>query len=604
MPRTLSTSDFKAARDCPTKLYYKELDYPTTSDHDPYLHLLSDGRYMVEKIAKLQYPNGIEIDHTGIGTAGAVAQTTTLLRSADRIVLFEAMLASGAKLARVPILVKRGNEFDVLAVKAKLWKGAAPGCEPFRGKHGAIEPRWKRYLHDVTFQTMVLQDLFLDASIHPYLVMCDQAKTTPIDSLHSQFTIRRLTVGGSPTGRIEVEFLGDADALRRDNFLAVVPVGGEVRELMPAIREASDRFADSVAPALVKITSPLSVGCKSCEYRGNETDERDGFLECWGSLGRVEPNVLELYHLGSPCGATSAVSGLIAAQTMSLLDLDDASLANQHGKLGAYGTRQQIQRDCARSGKEWVSPGLGAILDALAYPLHFVDFETSQLAIPYHSRMHPYGMVAFQWSCHTIREPNGPVEHREWLNNEDAFPNFEFARSLRDAVVGGGSVLTWATHESTSLARIRLAMDEWQHDDPALADWIDALRAGRAGCMVDLNAIAVAHYCHPMMKGSTSIKYVLPAVWAEDAEVRARFPEYGAGLTSPYAALPDIEIGGRPVRVDEGTEAMRAYQEMMYGAGRLDPDFKARYAALLRQYCKLDTAAMVMIWDHWRRVSH
>ena len=36
----LTKSDFKVARTCPTKLYYKKLKYPTTQDDDEYLELL------------------------------------------------------------------------------------------------------------------------------------------------------------------------------------------------------------------------------------------------------------------------------------------------------------------------------------------------------------------------------------------------------------------------------------------------------------------------------------------------------------------------------------------------------------------------------------
>ena len=47
----LSKSDFKVARTCGTKLYYRKLKYPTTLDDDPYLEFLADGGYMVEAIA-------------------------------------------------------------------------------------------------------------------------------------------------------------------------------------------------------------------------------------------------------------------------------------------------------------------------------------------------------------------------------------------------------------------------------------------------------------------------------------------------------------------------------------------------------------------------
>jgi hypothetical protein len=38
---------------------------------------------------------------------------------------------------------------------------------------------------------------------------------------------------------------------------------------------------------------------------------------------------------------------------------------------------------------------------------------------------------------------------------------------------------------------------------------------------------------------------------------------------------------------------------MMYGFERDDSETKARWRDLLRQYCRLDTLAMVWIWRHW-----
>ena len=48
----LSKSDFKVARSCATKLYYKKLDYLSVRDDDAYLRFLADGGYMIEAIAK------------------------------------------------------------------------------------------------------------------------------------------------------------------------------------------------------------------------------------------------------------------------------------------------------------------------------------------------------------------------------------------------------------------------------------------------------------------------------------------------------------------------------------------------------------------------
>ncbi|MBK8674305.1 MAG: hypothetical protein IPN93_15405 [Bacteroidetes bacterium] len=49
----------------------------------------------------------------------------------------------------------------------------------------------------------------------------------------------------------------------------------------------------------------------------------------------------------------------------------------------------------------------------------------------------------------------------------------------------------------------------------------------------------------------------------------------------------------------EGSGAMRAYQEMLFGKGKTDVDKKERLKQELLNYCQLDTMAMVIIWKHW-----
>src|SRR5947208_16431020 len=101
----LSKSDFKVARTCATKLYYRKLGYLSARDDDEYLQFLADGGYMVEAIAKLCYPDGIEIGFEK-GPDESAAETMRLLRAQESITLFEATLLSGQRLARVDILRK------------------------------------------------------------------------------------------------------------------------------------------------------------------------------------------------------------------------------------------------------------------------------------------------------------------------------------------------------------------------------------------------------------------------------------------------------------------------------------------------------------------
>jgi hypothetical protein len=247
---------------------------------------------------------------------------------------------------------------------------------------------------------------------------------------------------------------------------------------------------------------------------------------------------------------------------------------------------------------------LRAKIEGLQAPLHFIDFETSRLALPYHQGMRPYGLVTFQWSCHSVDRPAATPRHAEWLNNSDLWPNQLFAEALRETLGDEGTVLTWSHFEETTLKQIVGDLGRFGRNEPELAEWIRDVFERRR---VDLHEWARNEYYHPGMRGRTSIKVVLDALWKSDEAMRQQFESW-TGLHAdatedPYAALPPIEINGTAQEVHEGTGAMRAYQEMMYGVDKQDARARDNWASLLKQYCALDTLSMVLILEHWRRAT-
>lgn len=127
-----------------------------------------------------------------------------------------------------------------------------------------------------------------------------------------------------------------------------------------------------------------------------------------------------------------------------------------------------------------------------------------------------------------------------------------------------------------------------------------------------MNKLALWYYFHPMMGGRTSIKVTLPSVlsvvnsrrvnsWLEKEELYAMTD--AGGLKDPYQLLPQIEIMDRAESVKDGSGAMSAYQDMMYGKDKNDPKIKKLYKNALLRYCKLDTLAMVIIWEHWMHLA-
>ena len=91
--------------------------------------------------------------------------------------------------------------------------------------------------------------------------------------------------------------------------------------------------------------------------------------------------------------------------------------------------------------------------DTFKYPLHFIDFETTALAIPMYAGRKPYEQIAFQFSHHTV-DADGKVYHQnQWLNDQvGVFPNFEFIRALKKALeTDQGTIFRYHNHENTIL---------------------------------------------------------------------------------------------------------------------------------------------------------
>jgi len=335
----------------------------------------------------------------------------------------------------------------------------------------------------------------------------------------------------------------------------------------------------------------------------------DGFAECWGSLANAQPSILDLYHAASlRDDGESVVDSMISQAHAGLMDIPQ-NIVDSLQIGGSTAKRQWIQITHTKSGQPFVGPGLRTALDSVTYPLYFLDFEAARTAVPFHAGMRPYGLLAFQWSCHVLDHPHAPLRHLEWINTDRSWPNEAFARSLAAAIGTGGTVLTWSPFEASTIRTVR--------DELAMRGALDeSLRTvfarfekdpltGMPG-MLDMHRLACAEYFHPDMGGRTSIKIVLDALWRSDAHMRDEFfaltGKRGDASTGPYAALEPLVIAGVEQSVAEGTGAIRAYEALMFGAERHDTGAQQSWRTLLLEYCKLDTLAMVLIWNHWRRV--
>lgn len=657
MPRhTLSKSDFKLASDCPQKLLYKKDKYPTTNEENEYLQMLAEGGYIVGKMAQLLYPEGIEIT-TEKGTEDAVRRTHKLLTDNKEIVLFEAAIQSGNKIVRIDILKKSGNKFEILEVKAKSWNSNGDNEED-KPNVSDQKKKLREYIEDVAYQTLVLREYldinFKKATIVAKLLMPDKSKRTQIDNLISWFSIIDRTKNKN-FNNVVVEFnqkgkeasLWEGD--KKNCILQEMDVTDEIQKtpVRPKTLKKDIAFDDRSIYQTVKENTTfflallkkgkidkkerenlISKNCFKCEFRATKEDKRDGYAECLGKRAYAENHISELYYGGDLGGRDK--KGLInqklkVNKELTIFDFKVEDFKTTKKEIGSRNIRQTIQFNNTKANKEFFSDEMQDELKKWKYPLHFIDFETYTGAIPMHKGMQPYELVAFQWSWHVIEKEGDAPKHDEWINESLEFPNFRFAESLMNAIGTKGTPLMWATHENTVLKKILEQLENADnyvkgYKNDKLKKWLteitrvkDGDKVIREGRLIDMNAFTLKHYFHPYMKGRTSIKKTLPATWNFNKRLHKvpYFKQYfnkdkEGNIMNPYDTLKyhwedkgyqEAEINET---VKEGSAAMRAYQEMLFGKGKNDEKAKEKLKKELLNYCELDTMAMVIIWHHWK----
>ncbi len=208
------------------------------------------------------------------------------------------------------------------------------------------------------------------------------------------------------------------------------------------------------------------------------------------------------------------------------------------------------------SGRATLAPQAAEALQSLGWPRHYLDFETAGFTIPVWAGTRPFQAVPFQWSCH-IEQADGQLAHADFLDTRGDLPLRAFTESLLAALGSRGPILVYSGYEQRIFNELVQALPDLA---AALAGVIDRL--------YDLLPLTRAYYYHPAMKGSWSIKAVLPTV-APDLD---------------YAALGEVR---------DGTAAQAAYAEILEEA--TPPDRRQGLIAALRDYCRLDTLALVRL---------
>ena len=389
------------------------------------------------------------------------------------------------------------------------------------GKDGLI-------INEVKSSTSVKEVYIDDASIQCYVISSLGYKVSIVNIIHIDNSYVR------------------GEKLELDKFFHAEDVTEQVKQKQADIPQILSKF-DEILSKDVEPDIDIGPHC-------SDPYNCDAWEYCWREQrGIPEYSVFNISRLRSDKKFELYKSGVVKFEDIKELDKFNAS--------------QQIQIRSELSKEQIIDKeAIKEFLDTLSYPLYHLDFETFQQAVPEFVGLSPYEQIPFQFSIHKD-DGKGNLEHFEFLAEVGADPRYELALNLIKFIPQDACVLAYnMSFEKRVIRRLAANYLLISNELMAIHDNIKDLMA----------PFASKSYYHPKMRGSYSIKYVLPAL----------VPEF----ESAYKDLNLIHHGG---------EAMQAYEAMAY----MPAKERNVYKKALLAYCKLDTLAMVKVLEKLRKVA-
>lgn len=199
-------------------------------------------------------------------------------------------------------------------------------------------------------------------------------------------------------------------------------------------------------------------------------------------------------------------------------------------------------------------------LKQLKFPLQFFDYEGFVSAIPMFDGFGAYEQIPFQYSLHILDEFS-ELTHKEFLITEPSSDlTLPLIEQMKQDINPKGTVISWyksyEKQRNEKLAELH----------PEHASFLNEINEN----MYDLMDIfSKNYYVDARFKGSSSIKKVLPVL------------------------VPDLTYEN--LNISKGDQASERWEKMINPQTSLDE--KEQIKKDLLEYCKLDTLAMVRIYE-------
>jgi len=316
----------------------------------------------------------------------------------------------------------------------------------------------------------------------------------------------------------------------------------DITDLALNLQSKLDKKFTSLNNTLEKQTPETKIGTyclqpHECEFKNH----------CWSAV--PETSIFDLTRLATAKKVELYLSGITKSQELP----EDYPLSDY----------QKIQIHAEKTNTRFINEkAIEKFLKKLTFPLYFLDFEAVQPAFPLFKGDNPFEFLPVQFSLHYLKTKEGGLQHKEFIADNNLDPRLGFATALVSSIPEDACILVYNValekKINKSLASRFPEMEKrLRHINSQLVDLIEPFNN--------------KHIYDPKMKGKSSIKAVFPVL------------------------VPEMEKAYKNLNIKNGMMAMGAFFNLLENS---DNEEKDKIRNDLLNYCRLDTLAMVKVWQY------
>lgn len=333
------------------------------------------------------------------------------------------------------------------------------------------------------------------------------------------------------------------DQLDICRLFKIVDLTTRVRLVKPLVQKYLS-VAERIIEEETTITTNIGLQCKKpyeCPFLNH----------CWAHI--PEPSVFEISRLWEVKKFKLYEQGIVHLQ-----DLPRQVKLNN---------KQWLQVDSTLQKRVIVdTEAIHKFVAEVEYPLYFLDFETFQPPVPRYQKTKAYSQICFQYSLHRLDSPLAELKHLEFLAQAKGDFRLSFLQNLLTALNHHGTILAYnQKFEAGRLQELAQVFPEYESEISRVIHRMKDL----------MRPFEDRSLYHPQQKGSVSLKVVLPA-W-----------------------VPELSYAG--LNIGNGVAASEQFEKLAQSfTSRAE---KQQIRRDLLAYCKMDTYAMVRLWQVLEKIA-